>query len=156
MQRASEPWHLVERRTLAAHELWKEHNGAAGLYLDRGCVSETLSDYRHAQRPWTLRCSVFDQTTSSGARSLFDYYRNGIDKEQSGIEPIGDAVYLWKSTEANAWILGFCRGQYFVEVSLAEAEENGQGPSGAGRDALLAFARGLAQSLGAGPHGENR
>ncbi|MCX8037255.1 MAG: hypothetical protein N3D11_09475 [Candidatus Sumerlaeia bacterium] len=156
MHHASGPWYLAERRVLAAHELWKEHNGAAGLYLDRGCVSETLSDYRHAHRPWTLRCSVFDLTTSGGARSLFEYYRNGIGNEQSDIAPIGDAAYLWKSAEASAWILGFCYGKYFVEVSLTETDENSKGPSDAARAALLAFACNLAQSLGAGPHGKKK
>jgi len=140
-------WTLTKTQRLTANDLWMEHNGGAGIYVERGCVSETLADYTHRTQPWTIRSSVFDQTTPAGARALFDYYRESVDDEIRGIEPIGQATYLWKSSEMGAWIVGFCKGKHFVELSLAEKGSAGRGPSDSAREALFDFARRLAETL---------
>lgn len=140
-------WIIKATRRLAAHELWKEHDGGDQTYIQRGCLSETISDYRHRSRPWTIRCSVFDQSKPDGARSLFEYFHEGVEDEIRAVEPVGDAMYLWKSTEMRAWLIGFCKGRFFVEISLTE-EGNPNAPmTESARDALIAFARSLAANL---------
>jgi len=140
-------WVLTKSRRLAANELWKEHDGGDHVYIQRGCLSETLSDYRHRRRPWTIRCSVFDQGKPDGARSLFAYYRNATENEIKGIRPVGDETYLWKSPDMRSWIVGFRSGKYFVEISLAEEGDPAAPMSDPARAALLDFARRLAVSL---------
>lgn len=140
-------WALKETRRLGADELWKEHDGGDQVYIQRGCVSETLSDYRHRRRPWTIRCSLFDQGKPAGARSLFAYYHNAIENEIKGIQPLGDETYVWKSPDMRSWIVGFCRGKYFVEISLGEEGDPNVPMSDQARAALLDFARRLAIAL---------
>ena len=144
---AGNDWILKDTRRLVANELWKEHNGGDNIYIERGCVSETLSDYRHQNRPWTLRASVFDQSKPDGARSLLTYYHDGVENEIKGSEAIGDAGYMAKSQMMHSWIVGFCKGRFFVEASLVEAGNESVPLSDAGRDALIAFAKDLAGRL---------
>jgi len=141
-------WQLTARKKLAANELWKEHDGGDQVYLQRGCVSETMLDYRHRNRPWAIRCSIFEHKDSAGARSLFEYYREEVDNELSDFKPIGEASYLWKSQGIHCWVLGFYKGNRFVEVSLTEEKAESGSPLGdSSREALLDFARRLAQKL---------
>lgn len=140
-------WILKATKRLTTNDLWKEHNGGANIYIERGCLLETMSDYRHRNRPWMIRCSVFDQSKPEGARSLFKYYYDAIENEVRQNEPIGDATYLSKSPAMRAWVLGFCKGRFFVEVSLVE-QGGGESPQGdEARRALLDFARRLAATL---------
>lgn len=140
-------WILRATKRLTASTLWKEHDGADRLYIERGCVSETMTDYRHRSRAWTVRCSVFDQSKPKGARSLFKYYHDGIENEVREIERIGDATYMWKSPDMCSWIVGFCRGKFFVEISLVEEGGPETRLSDSGRQALIEFARRLATTL---------
>jgi hypothetical protein len=140
-------WILKATKRLATHELWKEHDGGDNIYIERGCLSETMSDYRHRSRPWTIRCSVFDQSRSEGARSLYQYYHGGVENEVREVERIGEATYLWKSATARAWGVGFCKGRFLVEASLVEEGEPGGPLSDSARQALLEFARRLAAAL---------
>jgi len=140
-------WAMKKSQRLAANELWKAHDGAAGMYIERGCVSETMTDLSHRDRPWVIRCSVFELRTSEGARLLYDYYHDGVEKEVQGIEPLGEATYLWRSPDLSAWIVGFWKGKYFVEASLAEKGAPGGQPDDSSKQALLDFARRLAAKL---------
>lgn len=144
---ADSAWVLKDRRRLAANELWKEYNGGDQVYIEHGCVSATLLDYRHRSRPWAIRCSVFDQSTPKGARALFDYYYEGIENEVRGIEPIGKATYMWKSPVMRSWIVGFCERKFFVEISLTEEGDSDVPLTDAARRALLDFAEHLAATL---------
>lgn len=147
LQASPPDWVLKSTRRMAANELWKEHDGADQIYIERGCISETMRDYRHRVRPWAIRCSIFDQKEPKGARALFDYYSGGIENEIRGIKPVGDAAYFWRSDVMRAWIVGFCRGKYFVEVSLAEEGKASAPMTDAARQALVEFAETLAASL---------
>jgi hypothetical protein len=140
-------WWLKKHKWLEKNELWKEHDGGANVYIERGCLYETMTDYRHRSRPWTLRCSLFNQGKAKGARSLFKYYYDAIENEVRVDEPIGDATYLCRSPDGHAWILGFCKGRVFVEVSLV-AEGGAESPQADEvRRALFDFARRLAGAL---------
>lgn len=140
-------WVLENTRRLAANELWKEYNGGDQVYIEYGCASATMLDYRHRGRPWAIRCSIFDQSTANGARALFAYYREGIENEVRGIEPIGEGTYMWKSPLMRSWIVGFRKGKYFVEVSLTEESDASVPLTDSNRQALLDFARRLAGTL---------
>lgn len=140
-------WLLKSTKHLAANELWKEHDGGDQIYLDRGCLSETMKDYRHRSRPWAIRCSIFEQKDAGGARALFEYYYEGIENEVRDVERIGDATYMWKSPVMHCWIIGFAKGKFFVEISLTEEGPADAPLTGEGRRALVDFARRVAADL---------
>lgn len=140
-------WEVTATRRLAANELWKEHNGGDQIYIEFGCISETMKDYRHCSRPWAIHSSVFDQSKPDGARELFGYYREGIDDPIPDIERIGDASYLWAPSGMRCWTLGFRKGRYFVEISLSDESPTERPLTQDSRNALLELARQLADSL---------
>jgi len=146
-QSADPDWILKKTKRLTTKELWKEHDGGDIIYIERGCVSETMTNYRHRSRPWTIRCSVFDQTKPDGAQSLFKYYHDGIENEIREVEPVGDSTYLCKLSEMRSWVVGFCKAKFFVEISLTEEGDANAPLTDSARQALAEFARRMAATL---------
>lgn len=140
-------WKLKSTMRLKSDELWKEHDGADQIYIQNGCRLETIRNYDHAARPWSARTSVFAHKSVEGAAAIFDYYREGIENEVEGVQPIGDRAYMWQSKVMRAWIVGFQKDNHFVEVALREETPEETPMSRDARRATLEIAQTVAASL---------